>query len=100
MPFSGNKARKLSGLLLSDSQPQLITSHGGAQSNAMLSIATACHLLERPFSYFTRAIPEPLRRNPHGNLKEALDLNMQLHVCPSSHEAQRAASAYGKSSVL
>mgnify|MGYP000188654815 FL=1 len=45
-PISGNKARKLEGLLNQDlSDVQRLVSYGGAQSNAMLALAQLANLL-------------------------------------------------------
>ncbi len=78
--LSGNKARKLYRLMQAESgQYKAITSYGGTQSNAMLSIAALCHQKGWQFHYTSKPVPDYLRRNPTGNLKMALELGMQLH---------------------
>lgn len=80
-PISGNKARKLHGLLQQDLNPvQQIISHGGAQSNAMLALAQLSQLLGIPFHYYTRPVPKWLSKNPLGNLRNALDYGMHWHI--------------------
>lgn len=80
-PIGGNKARKLHGLLQQDlSQYQAISSHGGAQSNAMLSLAQLCQLLNIPFHYYSRPVPKWLKQTPLGNLRAAIDCGMQWHI--------------------
>lgn len=80
-PLSGNKARKLHGLLQQDLQQYTgLISHGGAQSNAMLALAQLAQLLGIRFDYYTRPVAKWLAEQPNGNLKQALDCGMQWHI--------------------
>lgn len=80
-PISGNKARKLYGLLQTDlSQYQRIISHGGAQSNAMLALAQLCQLINVPFYYYSRPVPKWLKQKPLGNLRDALACGMHWEI--------------------
>lgn len=83
-PISGNKARKLEGLLNQDlSKLQRIISYGGAQSNAMLALAQLARLLDVRFDYYTRPVPKWLKVSPNGNLKAALSHGMHWHISDS-----------------
>lgn len=83
-PISGNKARKLYGLLETDlTQYQAVVSHGGAQSNAMLALAQMCNLLDLPFRYYTRPVPKWLKLKPLGNLRQALACGMHWEITPN-----------------
>jgi 1-aminocyclopropane-1-carboxylate deaminase len=64
-----------------------IISYGGAQSNAMLSIACLCKAKGWTFDYYAKKLPENLRARPGGNLKLALKQGMALHEIP--HESYR-----------
>jgi len=87
--LSGNKYRKLYTLVRTPAERyQRVTSYGGIQSNAMLSIAALCNRKGWQFHYTARAIPERLRGNPAGNLKMAIELGMQLHEVSSENYAQ------------
>ncbi len=78
-PFSGNKARKVEGLLQRDWRGvSRIISHGGAQSNAMLALARLAAFQGAAFDYYTRPLPCWLKQTPVGNLKTALKLGMNL----------------------
>ncbi|WP_201352810.1 pyridoxal-phosphate dependent enzyme [Hydrogenimonas urashimensis] len=78
--YSGNKLRKLSALLtLSPKRYTTIVSYGGAQSNAMLSIAYLAQAKGWDFHYYCKMLPSWLRSRPTGNLAAALALGMQLH---------------------
>ncbi len=79
--FSGNKYRKLYHLLQTPaSRFHTLYSYGGAQSNAMLSIAALCHQKGWAFHYTARTLPSLLQqREPQGNLQQALKLGMLLH---------------------
>jgi len=81
--FSGNKLRKLYPLLhyCPDKYTTLI-SFGGAQSNAMLSIAYMCDLKGWEFIYYVKKMPKWLKANPTGNLKLALELGMKIVEIP------------------
>jgi len=81
--FSGNKLRKLYPLLQTnpDKYTTLI-SFGGAQSNAMLSIAYLCDLKGWEFIYYVKKMPKWLKANPSGNLKLALELGMKIVEIP------------------
>jgi len=85
--LSGNKYRKLYSLVHTPAEKyQRLTSFGGTQSNAMLSIAALCHQKGWHFNYTAKILPARLRQTPTGNLKQALDLGMQLHeVTPASY---------------
>jgi len=77
--LSGNKFRKLQTLV--DTPPRryrALVSHGGSQSNAMLSIAALCHRKGWRFTYYTRPLSTTLRSAPSGNLEQALALGMEL----------------------
>ena len=76
--FSGNKFRKLYGLYKEDSANiDTIISYGGAQSNAMLSIAALCHLKRWRFIYYTK--PLNSRDSSGENFTSALKLGMEHH---------------------
>lgn len=93
-PISGNKARKLYGLLNTGfSGYQRLISHGGAQSNAMLALAQLCQMIDLPFHYYSRPVPKWLRQNPLGNLRAALDAGMQWHITDNGLPAQQAEPA-------
>ena len=78
--LSGNKYRKLFSLIQTPAERYRgITSYGGTQSNAMLSIATLCQQKGWTFHYTCKLLPERLKANPTGNLKRALELGMQIH---------------------
>ncbi|NWF38406.1 pyridoxal-phosphate dependent enzyme [Mariprofundus sp. NF] len=78
--LSGNKYRKLYSLIQTPAERYRgITSYGGTQSNAMLSIAALCQQKGWAFHYTCKLLPERLKANPTGNLKRALELGMQLH---------------------
>jgi 1-aminocyclopropane-1-carboxylate deaminase/D-cysteine desulfhydrase-like pyridoxal-dependent ACC family enzyme len=77
--YSGNKARKFYKFLNSDlSVFDEIVSYGGAQSNAMLSLAKLSFDKKLQFRYFTKPLPSYLKENIEGNLKYALELGMKL----------------------
>jgi 1-aminocyclopropane-1-carboxylate deaminase/D-cysteine desulfhydrase-like pyridoxal-dependent ACC family enzyme len=81
--FSGNKLRKLYTLLQTDpDRYTTLVSYGGAQSNAMLSLAYLAHLKGWKFIYHIKTMPRWLAQNPTGNLKSALDLGMKLVEIP------------------
>ncbi len=78
--FSGNKLRKLYSLFkLPDHTLKRVVSYGGAQSNAMLSIAYLAAMKGWEFVYYAKKLPKWLERDPSGNLKRALELGMVLH---------------------
>ena len=82
--LSGNKYRKLYALTqLSPTDIDTLISYGGNQSNAMFSIAALCHQKGWNFKYVTKTIPDYLRNNLIGNLKNALDMGMKLHEVPA-----------------
>jgi len=81
--FSGNKLRKLYPLLQTDPDKYIkLISFGGAQSNAMLSIAYMCDLKGWEFIYYVKKMPKWLKANPTGNLKLALELGMKIVEVP------------------
>jgi 1-aminocyclopropane-1-carboxylate deaminase/D-cysteine desulfhydrase-like pyridoxal-dependent ACC family enzyme len=78
--LSGNKYRKLYALLQTPSDNyDTVISYGGAQSNAMLSIACLCRLKGWAFHYYTKTLPGYLENRREGNLEQALEQGMQLH---------------------
>ena len=78
--YSGNKLRKLTTLLtLPPHRYTTLVSYGGAQSNAMLSIAYLARAKGWDFHYYCKTLPERLKSDPQGNLKRALELGMNLH---------------------
>jgi 1-aminocyclopropane-1-carboxylate deaminase/D-cysteine desulfhydrase-like pyridoxal-dependent ACC family enzyme len=78
--LSGNKYRKLYTLLNTPSHRyETIISYGGAQSNAMLSIACLCRLKGWEFHYYTKKLPSCLESCTEGNLEQALKQGMRLH---------------------
>ncbi len=82
--FSGNKLRKLYSLFNVDSgRFHKVVSFGGAQSNAMLSIAYLCAMKGWEFHYYTKKLPRWLESDYTGNLKRAIELGMNLHQLPA-----------------
>ena len=80
-PISGNKARKLEGLIGDDlGKVRQLVSYGGAQSNAMLALAQLAHLLKIRFDYYTRPVPKWLEASPNGNLQAALSYGMHWKI--------------------
>ena len=78
--FSGNKLRKLYTLFKIDAEHiERVVSFGGAQSNAMLSIAYLSAMKGWRFDYYVKKLPSWLEKEPAGNLKRALELGMKLH---------------------
>eukprot|EP01040_Poterioochromonas_malhamensis_P025254 gene25254-31450_t len=64
---TGNKVRKLHQLYHEQRLPPVVVSYGGVQSNAMRALAALCQLRGSSFVYFSRPVPEQLRRDPIGN---------------------------------
>lgn len=86
--LSGNKYRKFYSLLQTPSQLYTkIYSYGGAQSNAMLSIAALCHHKGWEFHYTVKKLPSYGKANLSGNLKMALEFGMRLHEVEDYDEA-------------
>jgi len=84
--FSGNKLRKLYSLFkLKNDDFCRVVSYGGAQSNAMLSIAYLAAMKGWEFVYYVKKMPKWLENSPTGNLKRALELKMELRQLP--HES-------------
>ncbi|WP_232726487.1 pyridoxal-phosphate dependent enzyme [Mariprofundus ferrinatatus] len=78
--LSGNKYRKLYSLMQMPAERyRRLTSYGGTQSNAMLSIAALCRQKGWQFHYTAKALPGRLKEHPTGNFKLAIELGMQLH---------------------
>jgi len=78
--LSGNKYRKLYSLIQTPAaRYSSITSYGGTQSNAMLSIAALCRQKGWRFEYTAKTVPAHLQAEPSGNLSVALELGMHLH---------------------
>lgn len=81
--YSGNKYRKLQTLLFTPKERyHALLSYGGAQSNAMLSMAHLARAKGWRFDYWCKRLPAWLEKAPTGNLKAALDLGMRLHEVP------------------
>lgn len=89
--ISGNKIRKLA-YFMNDPHSipdttNTVVSFGGCQSNAMVAISQLVNNLNSirnnklQFIYFTKYLSPSVMSNPIGNLKDALDLGMQ--VCNS-----------------
>jgi len=87
--LSGNKYRKLYSLIHTPTdQYRRIVSHGGTQSNAMLSIAALCRQKGWHFDYTAKTVASHLKQAPSGNLRVALALGMQLHeVAPEQYQS-------------
>ncbi len=78
--YSGNKARKFHRLFsLPSDRYDTLVSYGGAQSNAMLSLAHLAKAKGWRFEYHCKRLPQWLRREPAGNLSAALALGMELN---------------------
>ncbi len=81
--YSGNKLRKLHTLLTTPAgRYDTLVSYGGAQSNAMLSLAYLAKTKGWRFVYHIKRLPAPLREEPMGNFKEALALGMEVAEHP------------------
>ncbi|GMH69335.1 hypothetical protein TL16_g05133 [Triparma laevis f. inornata] len=95
--ISGNKARKMLSLITSSLQsnsnpnpnssspdttptPPInsLVSHGGHQSNAMLSLSACSNYLSIPFTYYCKKLPRWLKNNPSGNYLRSKSLGMQV----------------------
>jgi 1-aminocyclopropane-1-carboxylate deaminase len=94
--ISGNKARKMLALNSLKNFPQCVVSHGGPQSNAMVSIAAVVHFqnqdlkendpTRKRFVYYTKNLPRFLKNQPSGNLFRATALGMELvEVTPQEY---------------
>ena len=82
--LSGNKYRKLYSLSKTpSSRYQTIISYGGAQSNAMYSIACLCQSKGWEFHYYVKTLPDYLTNKIDGNLALALEKGMQLYEVPN-----------------
>ena len=78
--FSGNKARKFYYYLINDfPNIKRVISYGSNQSNAMYSLSVLAKLKGWEFYYFVDHIPSFLKKNPHGNYKNALLNNMKIY---------------------
>lgn len=75
--ITGSKLRKFYSLLSKTTfeNADFLISYGGAQSNAMLSLAHLCKYHNVPFLYVTRPVPSNLRNSP-GNFNRALHAGM------------------------
>lgn len=82
--ISGSKLRKFYSLLPPAvlHPHDMFISYGGAQSNAMASLAALAHLRGIPFAYITRPLPPGLSTTP-SNFSRALELGM-THVTLST----------------
>lgn len=74
--INGNKAYKF--YFLFDTQYKHIVSYGGNQSNAMLTMAYIANLKNIKFTYFTPHLSKYLQNNQTGNLKLAIQNNINL----------------------
>ena len=86
----GNKARKLATLAETTLPAAGVVSHGGAQSNAMLALASLCRDRGSTLTYHTRPIPAWLRASPQGNLAAALatgSMHLIEHASLNDYEA-------------
>ena len=82
--FSGNKARKFA-YILEDKFGEFdnishIISHGSNQSNAMYSLSVLAKLKDWKYTYYTNHLSDTLKDNLQGNLKYALENDMDLIV--------------------
>jgi len=99
--LSGNKYYKLYTLLNTPAATyQTMISYGGNQSNAMLAIAHLCQQKGWAFEYICKPLPQHLKENPTGNLKAALDLNMQLIECSDYETKVSSLKSSGKTLVI
>jgi 1-aminocyclopropane-1-carboxylate deaminase len=101
--FSGNKARKLYYFLNRDfPEVTQVISRGSIQSNAMFSIAVLAKLKGWKFIYYAHHIPKYLQQNRVGNLKEALNMGMELRErsfsCSSWQEF--TSKSFGAESII
>lgn len=83
--LTGSKARKFRSLTLPGALDgiDVIASFGGVQSNAMRSLALFANNRQIPFIYYIpRPVPARLRRQPSGNLHDALEAGMMLRPIP------------------
>ncbi len=79
--FSGNKYRKLFYYYQLNPFPYRgIVSYGGAQSNAMLSMAALARLKEVPFTYYMRYLPDAVKYSREGNFAIARSLGMKFEI--------------------
>lgn len=79
--FSGNKARKFAYFLQNPPQNiDKIISYGSNQSNAMYSLSVLAKMLKVEFLYVCKHLNEPLRQNPFGNYKYALQNGMKIFL--------------------
>lgn len=74
---NGNKVRKFKSLL-TNSHSSHIVSYGGSQSNAMRALALLSKAVGKTFLYFTRPIAKVLLNQPSGNLKDSLEVGMEV----------------------
>lgn len=86
----GSKLRKFWSLLSPASllPHDLLVSYGGAQSNAMVSLAALAHFHSKPLVYITRPLPPGLCEGP-GNFSRALSLGMK-HISLSMPDFRTA----------
>lgn len=99
--LNGNKFRKLHSLLNGHcGNFSEIVSCGGTQSNAMLALAIAAQRLKIKFHYFTRTMPEWLQKNPIGNLKKALESEMEIFSVGNAADVCAEARSYTNNQML
>ena len=85
--LSGNKFRKLYYYLDKDlSGYKRIVSYGGAQSNAMLSIAKLAKLKGLDFEYYLRYLPQSIKDTSVGNFALARALGMKICIEQASND--------------
>ncbi len=78
--FPGNKFRKLQTLFfIPSNRYSRLLSYGGAQSNAMLSLAHLAAMKGWRFDYYVKRLPSWLKAEPTGNFAAALGLGMRFH---------------------
>ena len=95
--FSGNKARKLAYILNNPdnySQIKTIVSFGGNQSNFMLALSQLAKIKSWDFHYWIKPLPKFLKQNKNGNLKLALENDMQLFESNESLELKSIKAKY------
>ena len=99
--LSGNKYRKLYTLLQTPPETyNTVTSYGGTQSNAMLSIAALCEQKSWQFEYYCKPVSSTLKTQPQGNLKAALDLGMILLETTNYENTTRKLQSQDKTLVI
>lgn len=98
--ISGNKARKFLSLqaVSQEEFPSTLVSYGGPQSNSMLALAAVAHSKQSRFVYYTKHLPNFLKRHPTGNLFRAQSLGMELRELSAAVYQNKFGSFWGGSS--